>query len=140
MSPDWRTGTATVLVFLHDANCIACRSFSQSLASLEGAFGEWGARLWVIWRGQKVPDGCPGVADPTGDARRQVLDGDSSGVAVVDAYGCVVHRLGTSGRSFPDPKELVAMVKGMALACPECGIADGGWASLPGTPSTSGLT
>ncbi len=127
---DWRRRSATVLVFLHDANCIACRAFEQRLGQAHEVVKLWGGQILTVWRGQSIPSGSQGLADPAGAVRRLALDGDSAGVAVVDAQGVVVKSLSLSGTSFPDPDTLVGMVKSLVLQCPECGVPDGGWASL----------
>ncbi len=129
--PDWRQHTATVLVFLHDAHCHACRQVSQQYESVKELFAEWDAEVWLIWRSERVPESGNYAWEESGKARREWLLGDSAGVVVVDRHGVVVRQWDASeGKGFPPPEEVLVALKHLAVQCPECGVPDGDWASL----------
>ncbi len=120
VTTDWRKHTTTVLVFLHDAHCFACRRVFQQYEALRSTFSEWDTALELIWRGDKIPDDLGGVREESVRTRSACLDGDSAGVVVVDRHGVVVRQWGASvGRGFPKPEEVLQSVKQACLECPE---------------------
>ena len=119
VTPDWRKNAVTVIVLLHDGNCYACRATCQRYAAERAAFGEWDAELLLVWRGERVPEGCEGMLAASGAARRAWLEGDAAGVLLVDRNGVVVRQWSASGKGFPSPEEVLAAVKHVALQCPE---------------------
>jgi peroxiredoxin len=119
VTTDWRKHAVTVIVMLHDGNCHACRATCQRYVAERAAFGEWDAELLLVWRGERVPEGCEGMLDASGAARRAWLESDAAGVLLVDRNGVVVRRWNASGKGFPSPEEVLAAVKHVALQCPE---------------------
>jgi len=119
VKPDWRDCAATVFVFLHDGHCLACKSLCRQFTERQNQFSEWGARVWLVWRGDFVPEGCQGVME-VGKVRRKWLDGDDAGVLLVDRHGVVERQWrASSGKGFPSPEEVLNAVKQIALQCPE---------------------
>jgi len=119
VKPNWRSHTATVFVFLHDGNCIACKNLCRKFAEWSGRFAEWDADLWLVWRGDFIPEGCEGFLETNSKTRKSWLDGEASGVLIVDRDGIVACKWETSTMGFPTPEEVLATVKQIALQCPE---------------------
>lgn len=118
-TPDWRRYAVTVVAMLHDSNCHVCRAHCRLYATAKERLAEWDANLLLVWRGSKVPNGCEGVLDESGAARRAWLDGDAAGVLLVDRNGVVVRHWNASGKGFPSVEEVLAAVKHAVLQCPE---------------------
>lgn len=119
VKPDWRASTATVFVFLHDAHCFACRKICLNFSERQKQFDEWGAKIWLIWRSDSVPEGYQGILE-IGKVRQQWLNSDSAGILLVDRNGVVVRQWSaSSGKGFPSPEEVLTAVKQIALQCPE---------------------
>lgn len=119
ITPDWRQKAATVIIMLHDANCHACHETYHHYAKAQPQFAQWDAALWLVWRGNKIPNGCSGLLDESGLARRRWLSNDAAGVLLIDHNGVVVQEWGASGKGFPSPDEVAAAVKHAVLQCPE---------------------
>lgn len=118
VKPDWRGWVATVFVFLHDGHCFACKRVCQKFAEWQNQFAEWDAKVWIVWRGDFVPEGCQGVLE-SGKVRQKWLDKISAGVLLVDRYGVLVKGWDASTGKFPSPKEVLSAVKQIVLQCPE---------------------
>lgn len=119
VKPNWQGFVANVFVLLHDGDCLACRRVCQRFMEWQNEFAEWDAKIWCVWRGSFIPEGCQGVLE-VGKARRKWIEGDSAGVLVVDRYGVLVEQwLPTSGSGFPSPGEVLSRVKQISLQCPE---------------------
>lgn len=118
VKPKWQYHTATVLVFLHDAHCIACKEICRNFAEIEKQFEEWGARLWLVWRGNFVPEGCEGFREVNGKVRLELLGENSTGVLIVDRHGVVVKKW-SALEGFPSPSEVLTEAQHIALQCPE---------------------
>lgn len=119
VKPNWQAVVATVLVFLHDGHCLACKRVCQQFLEWQNQFAEWDAKVWLIWRGDSVPESCQGVLE-VGKVRQQWLKGDSAGVLLVDRNGLVIRQWSASlGKGFPPPMEVLTVVKQIALQCPE---------------------
>ncbi len=117
---DWRKHTVTVLVFLHDEHCLACRQIAQRYEYHRANFAAWDAALWLIWRGDRIPEGSNGVREESSRIRTACLKGDAAGVVLVDRHGVEVRQWGASvGKGFPPPEEVLAAVKLLATQCPE---------------------
>jgi hypothetical protein len=74
--------------------------------------------LLLIWRGEIVPEGCEGFLEGSSNLRRRWLGESSAGVLVVDRFG-VVAKKWSAIEGFPSPEEVLAVVKDIALQCPE---------------------
>ncbi len=119
VKPSWQYHVATIFVFLHDGNCFACRQVCQRFSERQNQFEEWGAKVWFVWRGDFIPEGCQGILE-SGKVRQNWLDNDAAGILVVDRHGVVVKQwLASSGKGFPPPDEVLSTVKQIALQCPE---------------------
>ncbi|MFA0783782.1 MAG: hypothetical protein YYHSYBAR_002173 [Candidatus Fervidibacter sacchari] len=118
IEPRWQKHIATVLVFLHDGHCLACRQICRTFAELKKQLTEWDASLLLIWRGEFVPEGCEGFLEGSSNLRRKLLGESSAGVLVVDRFG-VVTKKWSAVEGFPSPKEVSDVVKDIALQCPE---------------------
>lgn len=119
VKPNWQVAAATVFVFLHDGYCFACKRVCQQFSERQNQFAEWDAKVWLVWRGNFVPEDCQGVLE-VGKARQNWLGEDSVGILVVDRYGIVASSwFGTLGKGFPSPDEVLSTVKQIALQCPE---------------------
>ena len=117
---DWRAHEVTVLVFLHDAHCFACQQLSCRYEQMRSELAVWDAALWLVWRGDRIPEGSNGVREESARLRRICLEGDAAGVVLVDRHGIVVRRWGASGgKGFTSPEEVVAAGQLLAAACPE---------------------
>jgi len=119
VKPNWQVTVATIFVFLHDGHCFACKRVCQQFSEWQNQFAEWDAKVWLVWRGDFVPEGCQGVLEVE-KARQNWLGEDSAGVLIVDRYGIVASSwLATSWKGFPPPDEVLSTVKQIALQCPE---------------------
>jgi peroxiredoxin len=118
IEPRWQNHLATVLVFMHDGHCLACRQICRTFAELREQLSEWGANLLLIWRGEIVPEGCEGFLEGSSNLRRKWLGESSAGVLVVDRFGVVVKKW-SAIEGFPSPEDVLAVIKDIALQCPE---------------------
>lgn len=142
-SVSWRAPPrgAPVVVFLHAADCEACRAYLGELAGLGRELDVWDGRPLAVAPGDTaaaaplaatVP--FPVLADADGLARRRcgVPDG-SAAVFVADRWGRVYHAVtAASERELPAPRQVAEWLKYLATQCPECGVPDepgyGAWA------------
>jgi len=119
VKPNWQVAVATVFVFLHEGHCFACKRVCRQFSEWQNQFAEWDAKVWIVWRGDLIPEDCQGVLE-SGKARRCWLDGDSAGILVIDRNGIVVKQwFATSSKGFPTPDEVLSTVRQIALQCPE---------------------
>ena len=118
VEPKWQNHVATVLVFLHDSHCLECRQICRTFAELRDQLAEWDANLLLIWRGEIVPEGCEGFLEGSSNLRRKWLGESSAGVLVVDRFGVVVKKW-SAIEGFPSPEDVLAVIKDIALQCPE---------------------
>ncbi|MCS7266068.1 MAG: hypothetical protein NZ805_14700 [Armatimonadetes bacterium] len=119
VNPNWRKYVANVFVFLHDGHCFACKRVCHNFYEWQKEFDEWGAKVWLVWRGDFVPDGCQGFLE-NAKVRQKWLESDAAGILIVDRNGLMVKRwLASSGKGFPSPKEVLNAVKEIAIQCPE---------------------
>ena len=118
IEPKWQNYVATVMVFLHDGYCLACRKTCRTFSELRGQLAEWSANLLLVWRGEFVPEGCEGFLEGSSNLRRKWLGESSAGVLVVDRFGVVAKRW-SAIEGLPTPEEILDVVKHIALQCPE---------------------
>ena len=134
-----RSGEASVVVLPHAGPCDACRAYLGRLAGVTEDLASWGARpLLVLPSDGDVPGGLPFPAldDPGGGARARCGVGpDEAAVVMADRWGAVVESVAAGdGHGFPEPALLVRRAMNLGIACPECGVADGGWATVSPVP------
>ena len=118
VEPKWQNYVATVMVFLHDGHCLACRKTCRTFSELREQLAEWDANLLLIWRGEIVPEGCEGLLEGSSNLRRKWLSESSAGVLVVDRFG-VIAKKWSAIEGFPSPEDVLTVVKDIALQCPE---------------------
>jgi len=116
--PKWQNHVATVLVFLHDGYCFACRQIYQAFAERREQLAEWDASLLLVWRGEFVPEGCEGFLEGHSNLRRKWLGENSAGILIVDRFGVITKKWSVL-EGFPSPEEVLSVVKEIALQCPE---------------------
>ena len=134
-----RSGDASVVVLPHTGPCDACQAYLGRLADVTDELASWGARPLLV----APPDGgapadlpFPVLDDPGGVARSRCGVGpDEAAVVMADRWGAVVESVATGpDHAFPDPDVLVRRAMNLGIACPECGVADGGWATVSPVP------
>ncbi|MCS7191490.1 MAG: hypothetical protein NZ937_00700 [Armatimonadetes bacterium] len=119
VNPDWRKHVANVFVFLHDSHCFACKHICQNFSDWLKEFDEWGAKVWLVWRGDFVPEGYQGFLE-NAKVRQKWLESDTAGVLIVDRHALIVRRWHASlGKGFPSPEEVLSAVKEIVIQCPE---------------------
>lgn len=123
----WRPGqlrqhAALVLAFVH-ADCEPCTRFLETLAERDGdlRWAETQARA-VAPEPAEAP--LPLLVDADGRARERMLgaDGEVPTVLVADRYSAAAASYPAAGHAFPDPDEVVATVRHLAILCPECSV------------------
>lgn len=117
-----RQRAAVVLCFLH-ADCQPCQDFLSRLAELADDIRWADAQVRVVLD-EPGPSPFPVLVDRAGAARKRLLGPDAPRpvLVVADRYTAVAEAYPAGAHDFPEPREVFAAVRHMALRCPECSV------------------
>ncbi len=118
-----------VLILVDHADCDACRAWLHRLAAASADIGERDGRVIVIV--PAPPDQAVRIADDATKSFTVLADPDRAlaarlgisapALAIADPYG-EIHHAAPAGdaHDFPEPRDVVAWLRYLAIQCPEC--------------------
>lgn len=120
-----RLRDAPLLVLTHGPACSECERYLRALVAIEAELRGWDAWLAAVEPGATqpaAPKQQPPVRLADGAGRvAAALGVEPPAVLIADRYG-ELHAVEPAGddHRFPDPTELVAWARYLAIQCPEC--------------------